>query len=113
MTVRAIPAPAVLHEAGVHVIKPPPLTRDALVEKAFTLRHPATAPTMPAIPAARPVRGLSGEGPRITPAPADVSGGKLVPAKKALPVRDPKTGEWKTVWLSDVDYEAVMKAMKK
>ena len=46
--------------------------------------------------------------PIITPPPADTSGGGGVRALKAYPVRDPTTGRFKMVFLSDADYKATL-----
>jgi hypothetical protein len=80
---------------------PPNLTRDALVERAFTNLQ-AAAPTYPAVPPPSPVRGL------LPPAPTPLGG---IPARlesqmsvshaASRVVRDPVTGRFKRIFTSE------------
>ncbi len=68
-------------ELGATVNRPN-LTRDGLVARAFK-QATTNGPQYPAIPPASPVRGLLGQGPIVTPPPADTSFVRAVPADLA------------------------------
>ena len=128
LAIRATPGiPAVVADPVARLIAPANLTRDALVEKAFANRVPAPAPKVPLLapptaatappvaptaPTGLPPAGLPPKLPAgalpayrqpiITPPPADTSGVvQAGPAAKGMTVRDPKTGQWKTVYTSE------------